>query len=125
MALRQTKPKKSTAYGKRRHAPELGSRSPTYESRLKAAGLDGDTPPKDIDEFRNRVTRRLYIILNRWRGCPQPLCRRYRGCVAPHIVCSNARPPPAEDTEEKWRAVQAKFYQMLTAHLAADGAEDE
>lgn len=122
MALQQTKPKKSTARRKRQRAPEWGSHSPTFKSRLKAAGLDNDTPPEDIDEFRNLLTRRIYIILNRWRGCSQPLCRRYRGCMAPHIVCSNAGPPPPVSDEEFAR-FKARFHRALRE--AADRRDAE
>jgi len=54
----------------------------------------GDTGPKDMDDFRNRLTRSIYVLFNAWRGCPEPICWRHRGCMAPNIVGGNVPPPP-------------------------------
>ena len=77
--------------------PEWGTRSPTYESRMKAAGFrKDDAPPADIDAFRYALARRIAMFINDWRGCPEPLCKRMRGCMAPHSRCTNARPVKAD-----------------------------
>jgi len=77
--------------------PDWGTRSPTYDARMKAAGFTGGDPvPKNIDVFRMRLARRIAMFINDWRGCPETLCRRQRGCMAPRIRCTNARPVKAD-----------------------------
>ena len=86
---------------------------PSYQRRLVAAGLvrGADAPAQDIDEFRNNMARRIAIFLNTWHGCPEPLCKRNRGCMAPRIHCSNA--PPVEATPEELAETLALFQRML------------
>jgi hypothetical protein len=93
-ARRTAKPNADPAQrGGRSLPPEWGTRSPTYESRMKAAGFrKDDEPPADIDAFRYALARRIHMFINDWRGCPEPSCRRMRGCMAPRNRCTNARP---------------------------------
>ena len=96
----------------------------TYEQRIKAAGLDGE-PPADIDESRDRVARRIVMFLNEWQGCPELLCRRNRGCMAPNIVCANVPKETPEEAEREWRKAQPDVYKALQATRAARGVEDD
>jgi hypothetical protein len=96
---------KSTANAKSKPPQPLTRRQRAGASlarRLQAAGLDGD-PPKDIDAFRNAMARRISMAINTWQGCPQRLCRRLRGCMAPDVTCSNAEPLPPMSPEEETR----------------------
>jgi hypothetical protein len=124
LALQRPKPKNPKAQSKPARAPEWGDHSPTYENRLKAAGLDRAAPRGDIDAFRNRLTRRINIFINTWRGCPEPICRRHRGCMAPNIVCANAAPPSEEEVARAWPRLQAEIYKALQARRAASDGED-
>ena len=99
-------------------------RGRSYRRRAKAAGLEGKEPPEDADEFRYALTRRIYMYLNNWPGCPERLCARHRGCMAPNIVCANFPQQSREEADREWRKVQGDVYRSLKAHLAAHGMED-
>ena len=92
-----------------------------YQQRLKAAGLDSDNIPDDMDEFRNRLARCIVMFINAWHGCPEPLCRRHHGCMAPNGQCTNLPPPSAEEMERDWPEARAKIYTALKEHLAVHG----
>ena len=97
-----------------------------YRRRLRAAGLDpGADPEQDMDAFRNQLARRIYMLINNWRGCKEPLCRRHRGCMAPNIDCANLPRPTPEQMERDWPRVQAEFYKALKAEIARRGLQDE
>lgn len=97
-----------------------------YDRRRRAAGIDpGADPDQDMDAFRNQLARQIYMLINNWRGCKEPLCRRHRGCMAPHIDCANLPRPTPEQMERDWPKVQAEFTKALQAALAARGGEDE
>jgi hypothetical protein len=103
--------------------PEWGTRSPTYEARMQAAGFSGDDPvPKNIDVFRNRLARRIAMFVNNWHGCPEPLCRRQRGCMAPHIHCTNTL--PVETTPEQTARTMALVHRTVR-ELADKRAAEE
>jgi len=63
-----------------------------YERRLTAAGLPPHDDRDSINEFGRARRRAMWI--NAWHGCPLPVCRRQRGCMAPYLYCAN-RPPAA------------------------------
>ena len=96
-----------------------------YQERLKAAGLDGDDVPDDADEFRNQLARRIVMFINAWHGCPELLCRRHRGCMAPSGDCSNLPPMPEEERNRDWPEARAEIYAALQEHLAAHGERQE
>ncbi len=62
--------------------------------RLAAVGLDDDLDDVDLDTFRYRLARRIDMFLNDLPGCPEKLCRRMRGCMAPNGRCENHRDDP-------------------------------
>jgi hypothetical protein len=95
-----------------------------YQQRLKAAGLAGDMPedtPVDMDAFRNRLARCIFMFVNACHGCPEPLCRRHHGCMAPNGRCSNLPPRPEKELERDWPRARAEIYKALQARLAAQG----
>lgn len=96
----------------------LARRSESYRRRLKAAGIDPDAMPEDIDEFRGELARMIAMFIDEWHGCPEPLCQRNRGCMAPNIHCSNVEPLSPEELERDWPRVQAEVYKALKEHLA-------
>ena len=90
---------------------------------MKAAGFRKDEePPEDIDALRYALARRLTMIVNNWRGCPEPLCRRHRGCMAPHIHCANTL--PAEATPEATARTLALVYRTMREAADKDAAEE-
>jgi hypothetical protein len=96
----------------------------TYEQRIKAAGLDGE-PPEDMDEFRDQFARRISMYLNEWHGCPELICRRNRGCMAPNNTCANVPELPPEEAEREWRKAQPDVYKVLHEVLAERGLKDD
>ncbi len=105
-------------HGKRRQ----GTRN--YQRRLKVAGLDNDKIPDDADEFRYQLARRICMFINTWHGCPELLCARNRGCMAPNNFCANMPPVSAEEMERDWPQVRAEIYKAVKAHIAEKGLEE-
>ncbi len=100
-------------------------RQADFLRRLRAAGIDPESEgPADIDAFRYQLARMICMFLNEWRGCPQTICRRNRGCMAPDSFCANVEQPTPEQMERDWPEVQAEVYKGLKAHLARFGPED-
>jgi hypothetical protein len=93
-----------------------------YERRLKAAGLV-DEMAEDIDEFRLDLARRIAMFVNEWHGCPEALCQRHRGCMAPNIHCTNVPPSSQEEIDAEWPRVKAEIHFALEKHLANHAAE--
>lgn len=91
------------------------------ERRAKLMKLWGDAdPPEDIDEFRKALARRIARYIDRWRGCPEPACRRHRRCEAPHVSCTNHRPARPHTPEQTARAM-AQVSRMLRQIAARQG----
>jgi hypothetical protein len=116
--MTETTASPSRPHGKRRHSTR------NYERRLKVAGLHDDTIPEDADEFRRAFTRRISMFINAWHGCPELICVRNRGCMAPDNVCANAGPPTAETMEETWPRVRAEIYNAVKACVAEKGGDE-
>jgi len=113
----------SPSPGRRHKRDAYDARS--FRRRVEAAGLNDGKLPDDRDEFRDRLTRRIYMFLNYWHGCPELLCRRNRGCMAPNIVCANVEQPSEEELARDWPRVQAEVRKAFDAHFAAHGREDK
>ena len=75
-----------------------------YKARLKAAGLDGDEDwdSLDMDDRRLRLARQIVMFMNEWTGCPEAICQRMRGCMAPDAYCANVPQPTEEELEAAW-----------------------
>ena len=65
------------------------------------------------------------MFVNRWHGCPERLCRRNRGCMAPDNFCANVERPTPEQMARDWPRVQAEVDKALKAEIARRGLEDE
>jgi hypothetical protein len=96
------------------------SRRASFARRLKAAGIGPAEVPTDIDAFRRALARQIYMFVNAWHGCREPMCRRHRGCMAPDDVCANVACLPAV-TDEQWQKVQAEVRQALAAAIDGEG----
>jgi hypothetical protein len=80
---------------------------------------DSDETPQDMDAFRDGLARRIVMLINDWKGCPEKRCRRQRGCMAPHSHCTN-QPwlPPDPDAAAN---MLAEFRRALEARSREDG----
>ncbi len=99
------------------------ARAASYRRRLAAAGLT-----RRKDALRDSIARRIAMAINEWRGCKEPLCRRNRGCMAPNISCSNARPLPPVSEEERARRIgetMLRFRQQMEQSLRECGEDPE
>ena len=97
-----------------------------YQHRIRAAGLvrsEDDPVPENIDEFRLNLARRIVMYVNDWHGCPQRLCRRQRGCMAPNIACTNAKPRPPASPEESARRIAEVQRLLRDAMQRLDGPD--
>ena len=106
--------------------PETGDDDDaSYRRRIKAAGLDSDETLYradgcvDMDAMRLRLARQLDMMLNEWRGCPEQLCLRNRGCMAPSGVCSNIA--EEEYDEAEWDRVRIEIRKALTEEIERRG----
>jgi hypothetical protein len=106
-------------------------RATSLEHRLRLAGLIADaddTPPEDMDAFRYALVQRIAMFINRWPRCPEPRCRRQRGCMAPRGFCTNAashRPATPGETAEVLREIQRITQMRSGQHDAQDQAGGE
>jgi len=111
----KTRRRRRAAFG----AGRIGG--PDLRRRLRAAGLSRDCPEPAVmtlDQSRDAMARRISMIINRWPGCREPLCKRNRGCMAPRILCSN---PGKEKPMSDW--AQGRAMARLMRKLKAKTAE--
>ena len=99
----------------------------THRRPSTAPAPDDDDPvPVDADEFRNALAHRISRFIGNgsqaWRGCRERACRRARGCVAPHIHCSNAAPDTRtpEQQAEGLAQVQRTIREILAKREAGE-----
>lgn len=102
-------------------APAKDPRVESFQRRAKVAGLDR-VASADIDAFRLAMARRIAMLIDDWHGCPERICRRQRGCMAPKVNCSNRKPGPPPPPENVAR-VMARVLRAVAA--AAAQAEEE
>ncbi len=106
------------------HAPENASKAQAdLAHRLAAAGLDEDDADEvDIDTFRRGLARRIAMFLNDFPGCPEKLCLRMRGCMAPNGLCENHRDDPPM-TDEEWQKAKVDVRRALDRRFAELGGK--
>ena len=93
------------------------------KARLKAAGLDGDDPTLGIDALRLRIARKITMSLNEWPGCPEKICQRMRGCMAPGGNCRNAKEEPFD--AEAWHRDKVFIMRAIKRRIAEARAAGE
>jgi hypothetical protein len=103
---------------------EIAHRRRSFERRLRAAGIDAETIPDDMDEFRVQLARCICMFVNQWQGCPELVCRRNRGCMAPGNLCGNAERPSADEMERDWPRVRAEVYKAVKELVAEQGGDE-
>lgn len=120
MTNRNVQPKPTPAD----EAREDAERTASFHRRVAAAGIDLNDVPQDMDEFRYRLARLITMYVNEWsHGCPQRLCRRNGGCMAPDNRCSNVEYEPL--TPENWDPVRIEVRRALDELKAERPADFE
>jgi len=119
----ETSPGGATREPRRQHARGgRGTFRDDYERRLNAVGLGRDQPaPTTVDGMRNAMARRISMVMNEWRGCREPLCRRMRGCMAPRNMCPNHKERRPRTERQMARDMARLMRQLRAAAEAADG----
>ena len=79
---------------------------------------DDDPVPKDINEFRLTLARRILTLVGMPRRCRAPGCRRARRCVGPDLRCQRDNPLP-KLSPERQAAMKAALQRALRRRLAA------
>ena len=97
--------------------------SADWHARLKAAGLDDDDMALGIDDWRLRLARKIVMFLNEWPGCPEPICQRMRGCMAPSGDCANVPPISEEEMARDWPRVMVEWRRVLDTVLTERGVD--
>jgi hypothetical protein len=81
---------------------------------------DDDPVPKDINEFRLTLARRILTLVGMPRRCRAPGCRRARRCVGPDLRCQRDNPLP-KLSPERQAAMKAALQRTLKRRLAEGG----
>jgi hypothetical protein len=93
------------------------ARGDSLQRRLHAAGMDrNDDTAENIHAFRYALARRIHMMIDDWHGCPQRLCRRNRGCMAPDNRCANQSSSPPASREETAR-LMAQVHRAMQAAM--------
>ena len=84
--------------------------------RARAAALlqhAGDDPvPRDIDEFRRELARRIMTVLGLPERCRERACRRGRRCAGRDLRCQRDFPGPPMTRDQEAEAL-ARVQRML------------
>jgi len=97
--------------------------SADYKARLKAAGLDDDTDGWSMDAKRLHMARQIAMWSNEWPGCPEPICQRMRGCMAPDIHCTNVPKISEAELAANWPRVMVGLRRAIAKVRAERGMD--
>jgi hypothetical protein len=77
----------------------------------------------DYDLLRLMLARRRALLEDRWRSCPERLCRRHRYCVQARSHCPREPPPDLRPLTAAGYAAYARIRQVVGAQRreAAEG----
>jgi hypothetical protein len=82
--------------------------------------------PETHEDFRAMLARRHALYEDRWRGCPERLCKRHRYCVHPRAKCTHRPlPDPPPLTYEQRHIYDDLWQQMRAERRAAAQASQE
>lgn len=81
--------------------------------------------PRDLDELRHRLNRRVANEVGQWRHCPAAACRRNHRCLSKVDMCTTAGEPPVDMTAEEEARMMAEFGRALRQRLDALEANKE
>ena len=99
--------------------PDAGARRPPAQARALPPRLDDEPVPKDIDEFRVALARRMLTFLGMPRRCREPICRRTKRCAGPDLRCQRDNPAPPR-TPEQHAHMMAAMLRTVRRRLAEE-----
>ena len=94
------------------------------QARALPPQADDDPVPKDIDEFRRALARRILTFLGMPRRCREPACRRAQRCVGPDMRCQRDNPLPKLSPDQE-AAMKAALQRTLWRRLSQIEQERE
>jgi hypothetical protein len=108
----------------RRPAPHPRTRSALRRDRKLAAIIEAEESarpnPTTHEDMREMMARRLTLMADLWRGCPERLCKRHRYCVHPRAKCTrHPERDPTPLSDESREMYQRIWTQMLAERAAA------
>ena len=126
--MAKTKTTKAKSKAKLRRARSKLRRAQSKPRPSPAAAVppqaDDDPVPKDINEFRRALARRILTLVGMPRRCRAPGCRRARRCVGPDLRCQRDNPLP-KLSPERQAAMKAALQRTLRRRLSQIEQERE
>ena len=92
---------------------------------IVAAEEKAKPDPQTHEDMREMMARRLSLMADRWRGCPERLCRRHRYCVKPRAKCTRHPAPDPTPLSEEARAMYERVWAQMLAEREGDRVERE
>ena len=113
----------------RRPAPHPSTRAHIARDFKLAAIIEAEEKarpdPTTHEDMREMMARRLTLMADRWRGCPERLCKRHRYCVKPRVKCTRYPAPDPTPLTEEARAMYERIWRQMLAEREAERAEQE
>ena len=111
-------------------APHPSTRAYIRRDRKLAAIVEAEEKarpdPETHEDMREMMARRLTLMADRWRGCPERLCKRHRYCVKPREKCTrHPEPDPTPLSDESREMYQRIWTQMLAERAQSAQASRE
>lgn len=72
--------------------------------------------PRSTEELRLSLMRKLMLVVNPWRRCPAPACRRNRRCASETLECQKL--PQRKRSPEQEQAALASLQRALARRRA-------
>ncbi len=93
-----------------------------HAARPKAEPAPANSEPEQsVEEMRRSMLHKLAVLTNKWRKCPERVCRRKRGCASPRMTCLSL---PSRPVSPDQRAAGAAILKrMLREKRDTGGAE--
>ena len=79
----------------------------------------------DFDVLRLMLARRHALFEDRWRSCPERLCKRHRYCVQPRPHCPRRPEPELRPLNAAGYAVYSRIRRIVNAQRRAAAAAAE
>jgi hypothetical protein len=113
----------------RRPAPHPGTRASIRRDRKLAAIVEAEESarpdPTTHEDMRAMMARRMALMADLWRGCPERLCKRHRYCVHPRAKCTRHPEPDPAPLSEESREMYDRIWAEMLAEREADRVERE
>jgi hypothetical protein len=113
----------------RRAAPHSRVRTRLDRERRLAAIADAEERarpgPITHEDVRLMLARRLSLLADHWRGCPERRCKRHRYCAKPRAKCTLDPAPDPTPLTDAQRANYDRIWAQMLAEREADRVERE